>query len=978
MTAPGAAALEAAVRAQDAALVRELLRDATEGERRALARALKPLLEGPPLELPAPVVFTSLSDGAAFIAQKMAETMAGQEEKPTAGAQARQDWFRLARTPAFAAFAVGVAGGRNAADGALNECDGHWVKDGGWRVADAESQAVAGVLADRRPPWLADLAERRLTARVSLGLPAWPLARWLVRLGAIERPVVPEYGARMVRALTQVPPVSPPLEPGQSRFERPGYAGPRRTMAGTGADQLALVLLGDPGLLEHEVWRLFSDPGVGKEMADSNPVTSWDRLVVGDQWADALVSLAAGGQLDRGRLIDECLDAFLRDFPPHHVGWYASLHDRLAPSPDEAAARSSRYLALLAANSKPGVSLGQRACAALLEAGRLEPAAFIAASGTALLFPQKSVATAQLKLIGTFATATAGGPSAGGPSAGELALAAAAQAFAHQREDVQAAALKLFEALGLPADAALRATVIEAAAALSPVLQPDAMALGLISSRPGPPLAAAAPAPVPAGSTPPAAASPARVEPVAGPDELVQLLARLMEEATDAIAVERALAGAVRLATLPPRERARLAAPLLARARQQAAGDVAGPFSGYAIRADMGWLALAWATGELPPTTTELSWGWPEELRTTWQSRRPIILSGILSARVGEACALIASGELTAGRPVPLLAEPELSDGTISPGELAARTALWAAAGVRPLQYDQEVAHLRTGPDTREELVFEPIVTPPVSRPRGWGFLDPLLKESTGVHARLPRVPQAASAPSCWALLTGDLTHLRDDRQHAVGYGYAGTGLDEMIATWPLLCPHQPELLAAHLLSPLSDGLGPGRNAAATALRWLGGLGRGAADGRAAHFGTIGHLALVTGLSGHAADVRIAAADAWTRIALRGRLDSALAAEAISLGVSGGALKPSRIADGLRHAAAEPAAAAGVAQACICATAALLTARPAGLHLLLEVAAQASAGRGVPELPGSITGLAAATGGSKLAEAARRLALARP
>jgi Family of unknown function (DUF6493) len=289
----------------------------------------------------------------------------------------------------------------------------------------------------------------------------------------------------MVRALAQDPPLSPPLEPGQPRFEPPGYDGPRREMAGTGGDRLAHALAGDPGLLEHEIWRLFTDPGVGQEMEDRHQVTSWDQLVVGDQWADALVVLVAGGHLDRGRLIDECLDAFLRDFPPNHVGWYASLHDRLAPAPDEAAARSPRYLALLAANSKPGISLGQRICAELLDAGRLEPAAFLAASGATLLFPQKSVATAQLKLIGKLA---AGKSAAGTPSVRELALATAAQAFAHQREDVQSAALKLIGKHGLPTDGALRATVIELAAALSPVLQPDAKALGLIPSpRSSPP-----------------------------------------------------------------------------------------------------------------------------------------------------------------------------------------------------------------------------------------------------------------------------------------------------------------------------------------------------------------------------------------------------------------------------------------------------------------------------------------------------------
>ena len=60
------------------------------------------------------------------------------------------------------------------------------------------------------------------------------------------------------------------------------------------------------------------------------------------------------------------------------------------------------------------------------------------------------------------------------------------------------------------------------------------------------------------------------------------------------------------------------------------------------------------------------------------------------------------------------------------------------------------------------------------------------------------------------------------------------------------------------------------------------------------------------------------------------------------------------------------------------AAAAPLAARPAGLHLLLEVTAQASATSGVPELPGGITGLAGTKSGSRLAEAARRLALMKP
>jgi len=120
--------------------------------------------------------------------------------------------------------------------------------------------------------------------------------------------------------------------------------------------------------------------------------------------------------------------------------------------------------------------------------------------------------------------------------------------------------------------------------------------------------------------------------------------------------------------------------------------------------------------------------------------------------------------------------------------------------------------------------------------------------------------------------------------------------------------------------------------------------------------------------------VRIAAADAWTQIAREGRLGPALAAEAIELGVTRGALKLSRIADGLGHAAPQPVAAAGVAQACLTAAAAFLPAKPAGLHLLLELAAQASTVSGMPELPAPVAALARSKGTSKLAEAARRLA----
>jgi hypothetical protein len=300
--------------------------------------------------------------------------------------------------------------------------------------------AIVGVLADRNPPWLADFADRMLREQwAQLRWKHWQVVRDLVRRGLIDKPDRPQYTAAMVAGV---------------------YAWD------SGHERLVLTALrGDPGPLDDEVWRLFTVPEAGAELDDG--YTGWE---------EALFTLAAEGAISRDRLLDACLDAFIRDFPPHHVRWYLKLHGQLAPSGDEKAARAGKYLALLSATSKTGVTLGQRECGALLDAGLLDPRAFLAASAAGLLFPQKSAATAQLKLIGALIKAH--------PEVRDDALATAATAFQHEREDVQAAALKLISKHGMPADEAARAAVESLATALSPVIAPDAVALGLAVARP--------------------------------------------------------------------------------------------------------------------------------------------------------------------------------------------------------------------------------------------------------------------------------------------------------------------------------------------------------------------------------------------------------------------------------------------------------------------------------------------------------------
>jgi hypothetical protein len=349
-------------------------------------------------------------------------------------------------------------------------------------------------------------------------------------------------------------------------------------------------------------------------------------------------------------------------------------------------------------------------------------------------------------------------------------------------------------------------------------------------------------------------------------------------------------------------------------------------------------------------------------------------MAGILSARIWEACVLIA-----AGHAVPLLAEPEFTDGSLSHPELADRLGRWPGK-LAPPRHDLEVALLRLPPGAdvllpaaREaylaglaELSFEPYILQPTvtSREMPWGITEQFTRGRTQVLARLAGPAPESRGSRCWGLLTdfSPAAHSRHDREAA---GWSRIHGAEVVAAWPLLAPHQPELIAAHLLSPLSDGLEAGRTPAITALRALAGM-RGPT-------GKVGHLALVAGLACAQADTRIAAADAWRRIAADGRLDPALAAEAIAFGVTGSAVKLSRVTDGLRHVVPDPVAAPGVASACLLAAAALWPAKPAGLHLLLELAAQASAGRELPGIPEPVRRLAAGKATTKLAEVARRL-----
>ena len=888
--------LAAAVLAGDVRQVRGLLRDATEADRRDCAESLKSFLASPEIHRrPTGRDYKGLTEEERILLKRR--------------------YTRL--SAAVVAVKSGLADGLSTAlmaAGAVFSFISPWEDD---------FDEIASVYADRRPPWLAELVDQRLQEPFvgdplliggQGGLEAWFMARRLMRLGAIARPAIAQYTTRMPASLYREQVIA-------------GQPAARRELLHHPLDGL----LADPGLLDDEVWRLFEVPGAARELAQCHGT-----------WEEALATLSERGLLDRGRLLDACLDAFFKDFASTQVGWYATFHDRMAPALEEMAARTAKYLALLGTSSSRGVSLAQQACDRLLEVGLLPPADLLAASPPPLLFPQKGVAIRQLELLAKVARE---------PSLRARALATAAAAFGHERLDVQEAALDLIGELGVPGGAEA-AVIAGQAAYLAPALAGQAAALGLRQAPPAPaPAPVAAPAAIPLTPAPPAGPLP---PPLEDPAELIRLLTQLMEVAPDALAVERAMAGAVRLATLPESERKRLGSPLVKRAEEILFGQTGG---GDVLSEDFARLVLAWACVPCPPPG--------------WVSNETVPFMMFHAVRAFEARYLVDGGPPGAE----LLAEPSAADGSVYPDALLARLATWRGEPV--LRYDMEVAVLRLPPvdpsfweawdrvhhasaeQARQayqagtsKLTFEPDIGMAADRQ---GQIRPHV-----LAAIISDPPASAKRSRSWKLLT--------DPPDPVLFFDLNSRMSPVVASWPLLCPWQPELAAAHLLRPLSQCLVPAPRYADPGGTAVMGLARSSAP-----FGPIRHLALLTGIGSAEASVRIAAADVWTQAALAGQLAPDLAADALVKGVTGDAVKLTRLADGLRHASREPASALMIARTVFASAGHLVSASPPNLHLLLELTREIGATVALPEPPESIVALAAGKGSGKLAAAAREL-----
>jgi Family of unknown function (DUF6493) len=451
---------------------------------------------------------------------------------------------------------------------------------------------------------------------------SWILVRALVKDRVIERPDLGAYTRALVTGVAE-----------RSRWSE--------------EDAVYDGLLADPALLDEAVWAIF-DVDASQEL---------DR-----RWTYALTTLAAEGRLDRQRLLDGSLAALQRDFRASSVGWYAALHEALAPDVGERSARIETYLALLAS---PVPSVAKEGLTGLKAVEELVPGDELArAAAPALTLRQKAVPIDVLRLLGRAAARDA--------ETRPALLATAAEALGHERVDVQEAALKLLEAN--EPDGRVRSVLLGLAEAASPTLRPRIEALTGVALEAEPAVEVEVPREParPRLTTATAIGVRAPLEPVRSSDDLIELAAAVLEGQGTGDDPERFLDGVSRLAAERPETLARRAAGLVKRAADLAPEH--RTVVGFGAAEIVARVVLAWIAGR------------PFPARAT---------SGLLGLHALRAGA-VAHHARRPGRPRQLLSFPTHAGGWIDPDVLAARRTGEGRFFNRPDRLDLELALLRS------------------------------------------------------------------------------------------------------------------------------------------------------------------------------------------------------------------------------------------------------------------------------------------
>ncbi|MFI9831318.1 DUF6493 family protein [Streptomyces sp. NPDC051913] len=797
----------------------------------------------------------------------------------------------------------------------------NWLAAADMRWWQAPPAVLIDVLADRETDWLADVVHRLAQRPPSARVP-YELMAGLVRLSACQVPTTQAYVEGWTRHIGSV-------------WQR--------------GDTVLARLRKDPHLPQL-VAALFETDDIGGTL-------QWPAEDGPNSWTGALAQLTAEGALERGATVHACVSRLLRGGTVADHRGFLRLLKALDLTREEERGRTAEWLAL--ASDAPSVvaSHAQSVLGGLALDGELSARQLAEMSGGVLFRTEKKLVRAQLVLLGKVMARDAA-------TADEL-LPAAAQAFGHEDSDVQERALKLVERHIGKAGAETRAELAETAGQLMPALRTRAVAsLGM---------AAADMEPVVHEEVLPPAPEPVRLRPA--PEsvaELAEEVGALLASGGDVASFERTLDGLVRHAHTSRAALVEALDPVVARLwwataeTEHIRGDTS--LTNYPHLQ----LVLAAVLGKVRTETLHAA----VQRGTTGQTCVHSALDRAYQARISEVAYRMRTD------PLPfLLSTPTWSTGLLEPDELVERLVGYRRLGARPSDADFAQALLRVRRGDRAAAASAAERAAALGTEQGRRLARWLTAGGPQLPVDRRRTTHSRVLVECGALEEvqdefprefrplGQPVSVYRERWHCYHWD------DSIRPHWLALLPERRELVAARMLRDLSTVAVDDLRGPAAVLPLLAESGGEAGDAV--------HLCVAYGLGARHEEDRLAAVDALLVLAARGQLDAALLGSDLGQLARDGAVKPLRLADSLRTAAATGANATiwGMLRH----TLPLLlgdlatggpdgqAARSRGLGELLAVAAECAERSGARgELPHLATA-AARRGSSRLVTQARRL-----
>lgn len=230
---------------------------------------------------------------------------------------------------------------------------------------------------------------------------------------------------------------------------------------------LSQRLLGDPTLLQHEVWRLFE---IESRAFSNDHYGAYNaRPDNYETWSQALIRLAKEGHVDRAHLVDAALGSLTSGLKPQTLGDFVRFAEALDVTLDELKSREETLRQIAGNATGTVVSFGLSGLARL-EAGMvLDRPLALDALEPALRFPKKAQAGLALSLVKSIAKRDT--------SARPAALRSAAGVLGHPDPTLQQSALAIIESHIESIDEDLRVALRASLDSIAPTLRDRLVAL---------------------------------------------------------------------------------------------------------------------------------------------------------------------------------------------------------------------------------------------------------------------------------------------------------------------------------------------------------------------------------------------------------------------------------------------------------------------------------------------------------------------